>query len=249
MVVESLAGYIRVSGEDQAQMTVEVLVDGAVRKTVQITPETLFSFDNALALNGAEVTSGEHLIELRRSGGGPLYYNVYLTNFTQEDAITAAGLEVQVQRRFHRLERDDRQVSVEGQRGQVVKQQTLKYRRIPVQPGDLLPSGTLIEVELVIDSKNDYEYLLLEDHKPAGFEPDDQRSGYVNEGLWAYRELRDDRVAFFLSNLARGQHSISYRIRTEAPGKVSALPAVIEGMYAPELVGNSDEMKLQVADE
>jgi uncharacterized protein YfaS (alpha-2-macroglobulin family) len=106
-----------------------------------------------------------------------------------------------------------------------------------------------VEVELVVDSKNDYEYLLLEDHKPAGFEPDDQRSGYVHEGLHAYRELRDDRVAFFLNVLARGQHSISYRLRTEAPGKVAALPAVIEGMYAPELVGNSDEMQLQVVDQ
>ncbi|MEY2726173.1 MAG: hypothetical protein RLZZ458_2040, partial [Planctomycetota bacterium] len=248
MVVESLAGYIRVSGEDRADLTVEILIDGAVRRQVQITTENLFSFDNALILTGADVTSGEHTIELRRTGGGPLYYNVYLTNFSQEDAITAAGLEVQVQRRFYKLERDDQQVSVEGQRGQVVKQQTVKYRRIPIQSTDELPSGTLVEVELVIDSKNDYEYLLLEDHKPAGFEPDDQRSGYVHEGLRAYRELRDDRVAFFLNELARGQHSISYRIRTEAPGKVAALPAVIEGMYSPELVGNSDEMQLQVID-
>jgi uncharacterized protein YfaS (alpha-2-macroglobulin family)/tetratricopeptide (TPR) repeat protein len=248
MVLESLAGYVQISGEARGQMTVEVLVDGAVRKTVEITPENLFSFDNALVLTGADVTSGDHVIELRRAGDGPLYFNVYLTNFTKEEAITAAGLEVQVQRRFYRLERDDREVSVEGQRGQVVKQQTVKYRRVPIESTDDLPSGTLVEVELVVDSKNDYEYLLLEDRKPAGFEPDDQRSGYVAEGLRAYRELRDDRVTFFLGDLARGQHSISYRLRAEAPGQVSALPAVIEGMYSPELVGNSHEMRLRVSE-
>jgi uncharacterized protein YfaS (alpha-2-macroglobulin family) len=103
-------------------------------------------------------------------------------------------------------------------------------------------------VELVIDSKNDYEYLQIVDYKPSGFEPDDQRSGYVFEGLHAWRELRDNRVSFFLTNLARGQHSISYRMRAEAPGNVSALPATIEGMYSPELVGNSDEMRLTVED-
>jgi hypothetical protein len=70
----------------------------------------------------------------------------------------------------------------------------------------------------------------------------------VYEGLRAYRELRDDRVTFFLGELARGRHSISYRLRAEAPGNVSALPAVIEGMYSPELVGNSDEMRLQVVE-
>jgi uncharacterized protein YfaS (alpha-2-macroglobulin family) len=247
-VLESLAGYVQISGEASAPVTLEVLIDGDVRKTVEITPENLFSFDNALVLTGADVASGEHVIELRRTGEGPLYFNVYLTNFTKEEAIKAAGLEVQVQRRFYRLERDDREVSVEGQRGQVVKQQTVKYRRVPIQSTDDLPSGTLVEVELVIDSRNDYEYLLLEDRKPSGFEPDDQRSGYVREGLWAYRELRDDRVAFFLGELARGQHSLSYRLRAEAPGTVSALPAVIEGMYSPELVGNSDEMRLQVVE-
>jgi hypothetical protein len=29
---------------------------------------------------------------------------------------------------------------------------------------------------------------------------------------------------------------------------MSALPATIEGMYSPELVGNSDEFKLRVTD-
>ena len=102
---------------------------------------------------------------------------------------------------------------------------------------------------MIVESKNDYEYLLLEDRKPSGFEPDDQRSGYVYEGLRAYRELRDDRVSFFLSNLPRGKHSLSYRIRAETPSqRVSALPTKIEGMYAPELVGNSDEFKFSVED-
>ncbi len=30
---------------------------------------------------------------------------------------------------------------------------------------DEVPSGQLVEVELLIESKNDYEYLLLEDNK------------------------------------------------------------------------------------
>ena len=153
-----------------------------------------------------------------------------------------------MRRRFYRLERDDRDTSVRGARGQTVHQQTTRWKRIPLENLGQVNSGDLVEVELLIDSKNDYEYLLLEDRKPSGFEPDDQRSGYINEGLRAYRELRDDRVSFFLSQLARGNHSISYRLRAETPGRVAALPARIEGMYAPELVANSDEFKLQVTE-
>ena len=249
LVIEAMADYIKATGEDKPNMTVEVVIDGQVTKTVTINADNFFSFDNSLLLEGDAVKSGQHKIELRRKGTGPLYFNAYLTNFTKEDHIMAAGLEVKVDRRFYRLERDDQEVSVQGDRGQVVKQQTAKYKRIPLSNLDTVTSGQLVEIELIIDSKNDYEYLLLEDHKPSGFEPDDQLSGYVWDGLRAYRELRDDRVCFFLSTLARGKHSISYRLRAETPSQqVSALPSIIEAMYAPELVGNSDEFKLRVND-
>ncbi len=249
LVVEAMSDYIAVTGEDRPNMTVEIVIDGVVQKRVEIKPEDFFSFDNSLVLEGNAVTTGAHKIEIRRTGVGPLYFNAYLTNFSKEDQITAAGLEVKVDRRYYRLERDDEQVSVQGDRGQVVKQTTAKYKRIPLENLSAVQSGDLIEIEMLIESKNDYEYLMLEDRKPSGFEPDDQRSGYIFEGLSAYRELRDERVSFFLTNLARGKHSVSYRLRAEMPSQVvAALPAKIEGMYAPELVGNSDEFRLRVND-
>ena len=73
----------------------------------------------------------------------------------------------------------------------------------------MLKSGDLVEVELEIDSKNDYEYLIFEDIKAAGFEAVDVHSGYNGNSLGAYMELRDDRVSFFVRHLARGKHSVS----------------------------------------
>lgn len=250
MIVEAMADYIAVSGESKPDMTVEVFLDGRLQKTVRVTALNLFTFDNVVLLEGDAVKSGAHQIELRRTGRGPLYYNAYLTNFTKEDNISATGLEVKVARRFFKLEAIESEGGVRGNRGQVVRQSETLFKRTRLESLATVKSGELIEVELLIDSKNDYEYLLLEDRKPSGFETDDQRSGYFNTGLRAYRELRDDRVSFFLKNLARGNHSMTYRIRAESPSqKVSALPAKIEGMYAPELVGNSSEFKLRVSDE
>jgi len=40
----------------------------------------------------------------------------------------------------------------------------------------------------------------------------------------------------------------SYRMRAEIPGKFSALPTQASAMYAPELKGNSDELKLIIED-
>ena len=123
-----------------------------------------------------------------------------------------------------------------------------KYRREELNDLATLKSGDLVEVELEIDSKNDYEYLIFEDMKAAGFEPVEVRSGYGGNAMGAYMELRDNRVSFFIRTLARGKHSVAYRLRAEIPGRFSALPARASAMYAPELKGNSDEIKLQIAD-
>src|SRR5262249_19551048 len=154
--------------------------------------DNLFTYDNKFVLTGAEVKSGAHEIELRRRGKGPVYFNAYLTNFTLEDHITKAGLEVKVERQYYKLVPVEQKIKAEGSRGQALDQKVEKFERLPLQEGDTLKSGDLVEIELVIESKNDYEYLLFEDFKPAGFEAVEQRSGYGAKGLPAYVEYRDN---------------------------------------------------------
>ena len=247
--IEAMADYLKASGEDKPDLTVEVFVDGKKQKEVKIDASNLFTFDNKLVLEGAAVSAGTHEVELRKKGEGPLYFNAYVTNFTLEDFISRAGLEVKVNRKYFKLERDkEATASVQGQRGQVATQKVEKYKRIELTSGATLKSGDLVEVELEIDSKNDYEYLLFEDPRAAGFEPMAVRSGYNGNEMGAYMEVRDDRVCFFVRALARGKHSVSYRMRAEIPGKFSALPAKGSAMYAPELKGNSDEIKVAIID-
>ena len=272
--IEAMAEYLKQSGEDKPNLLVEVLIDGELKQTVEITPETLFGFNNKFVIEGEGLTTGEHVIELRKKGlnnkhdaqasgdaarandpsltrrasASPLYFNAYLTNFTLEDFITKAGLEVKVNRKYYKLTPVEKKVNVAGSRGQVVSQKVEKYERTELANLDKLKSGDLVEVELEIDSKNDYEYLLFEDPKASGFEPVEVRSGYNGNEMHAYVEFRDERVAFFVRALARGQHSLSYRLRAEIPGKFSALPTKASAMYAPELKANSDEIKLTIED-
>src|SRR5262249_20901410 len=156
--------------------------------------ENLFTFDNKFVLEGAAVESGQHKLELRKQGTGPLYYNAYLTNFTLEDFITKAGLEIKVNRKYFRLKEADKSIKVAGSRGQAIDQKVEKYEREELANLAQLTSGDLVEIELTIDSKNDYEYLVFEDMKAAGFEPVEVRSGYGGNDLGAYMELRDNRV-------------------------------------------------------
>ncbi|MGB2011741.1 MAG: hypothetical protein ACPHYF_09465, partial [Akkermansiaceae bacterium] len=159
---------------------------------------------------------------------------------------------VKVDRAYYKLERiKDARESTAGTSGQVVDHKVEKHQRIPLNPGDTLTSGDLVEVELHIHSKNDYEYLMFNDWKPAGLEAVEVRSGYIGaqqSGMHAYMEMRNEKTSFFVRQLARGSHSVKYRLRAEIPGSFSALPTMAEAMYAPELKANSDEMKIRVKD-
>jgi uncharacterized protein YfaS (alpha-2-macroglobulin family) len=248
LCVEAFADYLRATGEMKPDMEIDVRLDGKTLKTVAITPENLFSFDNRLLLAGADLATGDHVMELVRRGQGPVYANAYFTYFSLEDPIRKAGLEIKVERNYFRLKRVEKTAAVAGDRGQVVDQRVEKFEREPLADLALLKSGDLVEVELTLESKNDYEYLVFEDFKAAGLEPVEVRSGYNGNDLGAYVEFRDEKVCFFVRQLARGRHSLSYRLRAEIPGRFSALPTRAWAMYAPELRANADEIKLRIED-
>jgi len=247
--VEAFVEYLRRTDELATDSKVEVYVDGELRKTVEYSPETLFETDGTLVLDAAQIASGDREIVLKTIGANPLYYNAYLEFFTLEDPIEKAGLEVKVERRYYKLvPKKDATSLVEGGRGQAVSQRVERFEKIALNSGNSVASGDLLEVELILESKNEYESILLEDRKAAGYEPVETSSGYNGNNLGAYVEFRDDRVCFFASRIPQGRTTVSYRLRAETPGRFSALPTRVEAMYAPELKGNSDEFKANVLD-
>jgi hypothetical protein len=229
-------------------MEVEVLLDGKSQRKVSINRDNLFTFDGTVVLSGEAVTTGKHAVELKKSGKGTLYANAYLEVFTLEDKLRAAGLEVKVQRRVSKLVALEKETEVPDATGLIAKQRVERFRREPLTDGAALKSGDRIEVELILDSKNDYEYLIFADAKAAGFEALDALSGYISGdgGFSAYMEPRDQTVDFFIRALPRGTHTLRYQLRAEAPGIYKALPATVTAMYAPELRGNSEDIRLEI---
>lgn len=246
--IEALADYMRASGETSKNLDVhyELLIDGVKKQETQFTRDTLFTGDNRFVLKGAALTGGKHTLELRRSGEAPLYASAWLTAFTMEENIPAAGLEAKVARHYWKLTPKEKKVNVANSRGNPLQQRVEAYDRAEIKDGDTVRSGDLIEAEMIVESKNDYEYLLVEDMKPAGFEAVNVRSGYVGDALGSYLELHDERASFFLRELPLGKHSLSYRLRAEVPGVFHALPAKVSAMYSPELRGNSNELRVKV---
>ncbi len=92
---------------------------------------------------------------------------------------------------------------------------------------------------MTIEAKNNYEYLVFEDLKPAGLEAVAVQSGgplyvkelksgavktlsdngernhadYTGRSRWVYRELSDRKVALFIDKLPQGVWEIRYQLR------------------------------------
>jgi uncharacterized protein YfaS (alpha-2-macroglobulin family) len=246
LCVEALCEFIEKSGEGKPDMTLQVLFDGKLLKEVKINAGNMFNIDNSIELADGQLSSGKHEIEFRREGQGTVYFNTYLSYFTLEDSIKHAGLDLKVRRKYYKLVAVDSESQARGDKGQALKVSTEKYKRVKIDDLSKISSGDLIEIEFTIDSKNDYEYIVIDDGKPAGFEPVSILSGYTQNNLGAFVETRDKLTRFYVRRLARGKHSMSYRMRAVTPGKFTALPAIATGVYAPELRCNSDEFRVNI---
>ncbi|MFH1228444.1 MAG: MG2 domain-containing protein [Planctomycetota bacterium] len=250
MCVAAMSDFVTASGEGKPDFTLTLDLDnGAVVKSVKINKDNFFTYDNTFVVEGVSLGDGKHTLKIAKSGPGALYFNTYLSYFTKEEYITAAGHELKVDRVYYKLVQIPYEVTVEDSKGNNITEKRLRYERVPVKDGDAIKSGDVVQVELKVQSDNDYTYLCLEDMKPAGYEPVDVRSGGKGqEGFWSYMELRDEKTVFFLGTIGQGEHLMRYRLRAEIPGIFHALPTIIYGMYAPKLRANGNENIMKVVD-
>lgn len=250
--LEALSLYLLTTKEGMDDMEAEILYDGEVVKTIKCTKDTLFTYDNAFILKGKNLTSGKHNITIRRlKGNGNIYANSNLSYFSLEDHIPPAGNAITVERSCYliqtKAEKDDAILDTQTDAGELISQGQDRTTRRLIKDGDIIQSGDIIEVVLSVKTKNDVEYIMLRDPKPAGCESTQTNSGYTSLGsAFGYKEIADSEVRLFLEKLSMGEYQLKHTLRAERPGKYSSLPTVIEAMYAPELRGNSSELKLGI---
>lgn len=260
IAILALTDYLKKSNELSSDLDYELVVNGRSIATTTITAAQAIVAPSRFVVDPKLVRSGTNDIRItRRSGTAPIYYSAEVRFFSQEEPVTAAGSELFVRRRYYRLV------------GYPTLLKGYVYRRIPLADGDTISSGERIETVLTIETKNDYEYLLFEDFKPAGFEAVEVRSGeplyarelkesavegdrrgddadYTGRTEWVYRELRDRKVAVFANSMPQGVWEIRYDLRAEVPGYFHALPVVGQAMYVPEIRGNGDEVRVTIVD-
>ena len=265
IVVLTMSDYLRTSGELQPVLGYELLVNGHSIATKQITADDALSAPTKFAISREFIQDGSNEITIRRQNGtGPIYFSAQAKFFSLEEPLTPAGNEIFVRRQYFKL----------------VNHPTLLKgyvsERVPLNDGETVKSGERVEVVLTIEGKNNYEYLLFEDLKPAGLEAVQIRSGenlfvrelksgalngknvalmnyssandFTGRQRWVYQELRDRKVAMFIDKLPEGVWQLSYEMRAESPGAFHALPVLGHAMYVPEIRTNGTEIRLRVVD-
>ena len=250
IVVLTLNDYLRVSGEVQPVVGYQLLVNGTPIESKQITADDALSAPSKFEISREFIRDGQNEISIvRKNGSGPLYFSAAAEFFSLEEPLKPAGNEIFVRRDYFKLVNHPTLL-----KGYVAE-------RVPLKDGETVKSGDRVEVVLTVEAKNNYEYLLFEDLKPAGLEAVQIRSGetmYVKElkagggftgrSRWVYQELRDRKVALFIDRLPEGFWELRYEMRAEAPGAFHALPVLGHAMYVPEIRTNGAETRIRVVD-
>lgn len=233
LAVLALTDYLKSSSELNPEYTATVKIGTSVVKEWKITKKDIFDYGKKLVLNDPDIPEGKFDISVEKDGAGELYYGIALKYFTKEEDIKGLGDGISISRKYYKVK----------------EKGGSKEMRMLLKSGDTLKSGDEIEVELTIKSDNNYEYVVMEDYKPAGTEPLTLISGYAwNEGIGYQREMRDEKAVFFINYLPQGERKIKYRIRAEIPGSFHAMPTVGYAMYAPKIYTLSDEFRIYITD-
>ena len=179
-----------------------------------------------LRISREEVAAGRNSLVIEQSGGRQLYYVVNSRVYLAQEEIEAAG-DIRVTRTY----------------------QDPKSNR----PLERITAGQLVKVSLQVVMPGNGSYMIVEDRLPGGLEA-------LNEGLnttsranayyeepqffwqdYGYnnKEIRSDRVSFFITEMNSGSHTFTYFARATHSGEYTAMPTEVSAMYDLSLWGRS----------
>jgi len=232
LVVQALCEYIAATGDANPDMTISLAVNGDKVFSERVTKANWQKFQGTRRIPARNLNVGDNEITLEKTGSGMPIWSIYVKTYSREENIRASEGGITVSRRYGKVVYAGGQRTVEA-----------------LDDGGTVRSGDEIEVTLEVTADRNYEYLMLDDPLPAGFEPIRE---YVEYGYWSWwyarKEFRDDRVSVAMTHMGQGRQQIQYVMRAETPGDLHVLPARVWNMYHAEVGGNSAETRIKVVD-
>jgi alpha-2-macroglobulin len=172
ITVLAMNDYLRASGELGNATTFSLFVNGTQVAEKHFSAGEILYGPSRFTIDPKLIQDTNDIRIVEDAGSSPLYFSANASFFSTEEPIALAGNEIFVKREYYKL---------------VPRPTLLKGYvddREPLLDGGTVQSGERIETVLTLEAKNDYDYLMFEDLKPAGFEAVEVRSGeslYANE--------------------------------------------------------------------
>ncbi len=264
IVVLAFNDYLAKTKELASDVEFEILVNGKKLAEKKLKAAEIFQAPSRFTVDPTWLSDSNQIEIRQKNSTSDLYFSIKANYFSLEEPIAAVGNEIFLNRYYFQ------QTAIPT----LLKGHEIRHQW--TQDKMTLQSGDSVESVVLIEGKNHYEYLMIEDHKPAGLEAVSLKSGqplfakelkpsgvkkiqaghfdqlipedYTGRTQWVYQELRDEKVVSFIDKLPEGYWELRYSLRTEIPGYFHALPAIGQAMYVPEIKANSDEVRLNVSD-
>ena len=248
--VLGLLDYIQVSGELESNYSYTISVNNVQVGNGRVTPENVTQPIEPLVIPGNVLRVGENELTIARSEQGgviaasidaenPLYYTAQMRQELFYDSFAEIA---------------------SAQKGLSLSR---SYRLVEGAPRDdgAYNIGDVVEVSLGLTIDDEIWYLLIEDPIPAGFEALNERLNATSYTLgyssgywwrnWGYnrKDVRDDRVDFFITHGYSGQRTLTYLMRATVPGTFSVLPGQAYPMYDDDVWARSASRQVKVVPE
>ena len=254
MAVVALTAFDRKARGDAGDSRGTLHVRSARRTVFETVIGATIPADSSAPLTGllAELQDGSQSLRLQLDRDGnsrsPVYYYVTVREVPQRRPVRPDDHGIQVERWCERYDGGKPVTSVvEGELVRVRLRITVPEDRQFLVLDDALPAG-LEAVDLSLRTSAIVPGPGANRPERADVEMEDDGGerwyyGSWESGWWSpfdYRELRDDRVVYFATQLWKGTYTASYVARATTPGIFSRPPAHAEEMYNPAIFGRSD---------
>ncbi|HEX3770772.1 MAG TPA: MG2 domain-containing protein [Polyangiaceae bacterium] len=214
--------------------------------------------DQAIALDAAHAL-GQGPLTFQVNGNGRLFYSAELTYASATLPVKPDDQGLFVQKKVRALRPDDLAAAV---------------HTLPKTSDPRANAGDLVLVDVILESAEPREQIVVDDPLPAGLEPIDfaletaaagqdldRRSpdpadadairgldyGAFRQVSGIHREQHDDKVLTFIPHVDPGLYHFQYLARATTPGDFIVPPSRAEGMYAPDVRGRTGATRFTVA--
>ena len=208
--------------------TVSVVVDGKTVYRLHIVRPILDAADADVVIPASAIHDGS-TIRLEREGAGALYWSMDLVRYGPPTARTVVNKETPL---LERLFPPKPEVSI-------VRRYTAK------RPGRWR-AGERVGVEITVTSRQDLDYVSIEDPLPAGAEHSVEQWSATMDA-WSGLSFLDDRTTFFADRLSGGKPlTLRYSLDATTAGVYTAPPPVVYSMYGPpfQALGNAETITI-----